>query len=946
MESQKSFGLLEPKLMSFVMERFEKPTPIQEAVIPEILGGKNVLILSETGSGKTEAVLLPVWDLWLKAENKPVSILYITPLKSLNRDLHKRILWWSEKIGFEVSVRHGDTSSYERGMQKENPPDMLIITPETLQAILTGKSLREHLKNVKWVVVDEIHELVGSKRGVQLSVGLERLKEIIKTGGGPQLIGLSATIGSPEDAADFLSGSSEKSKVINTVRVREARIRVEHPKPKDGEKLAEWGITPEIFGRLERINNLIGEGKSTLLFTNTREFAEVLSSRMKMIYPSMPLDTHHSSLSKDVRIRAEEEFKNGLLKALVATSSLELGIDIGSVDTVIQYMSPRQVTKLLQRVGRSGHSIYRVSRGVIIATDADDCFEAAAIGKLGLEQKMEKTKIYPKSLDVLGHQIVGLSIEGYSELEKIYEVIKRAYPFRDLVWKEFLNVCLLLQKMGFLWINKEADGLSFRKRKSAWDYYFSNLSTIPDVKKYRIIDMISGRHIGTLDAEFIAMHGFPGTTFICKGEAWRIIEVEEGERGSKILVEPASASEAAIPAWEGELIPVPAEVAEEVGRMRKDVEQKIGMGMEKNDVVNFLKNNYPVSEETAGKMHEIIKLQKSVPDSKNILIEYGTVEGDYWAVINCCFGSLINETIGRVLSSLLTERIGAVGLQADPYRIMFKLSGPAEWQDVADVFGKLDPGIIDDILKLSLPKTELFSWRFLHVAQRFGVIKRGAEFGKGYLRKIADLYKGTAVYDEAFNEIFTEKLDTEGAKKILGMIRNGGIKVGVKEQLSPISLAGLQYKFEVVASEKPEKDIFEAFKKRVFETKLRLICCNCGFAINQRVKDLPSQIECRACKAKLVGVINSWDKESEEAVKRYVKRRLLGKDEELLVERVMDTASHVIGSGKNAVIALAGRGVGPKTAGRILAKMVSGDGLLKEVLKAEREYAKGRKFWR
>lgn len=944
------FSSLGPKIGALARERFKQPTPIQEAVMPEILRGSNVLVLSETGTGKTEAVLLPVWSMWAGEEQRQVSILYITPLKSLNRDLHKRIAWWSEKIGFEVSVRHGDTTTYERKMQSENPPDMLIVTPETLQALLTGKNMRNHLKNIKWVIVDEIHELVESKRGVQLSVALERLKELIKTSGIlPQLIALSATTGSPEDVANFFSGSSGRCKIINTIKTKQLKLLVEHPKPVEDKKIDELKLTPEIFGRMERISQIAKESRSALIFTNTREFAEVLSSRIKALYPGLAIDTHHSSLSKDVRIGAEENFKNGLTKALIATSSLELGIDIGSIDVVLQYMSPRQVSKLLQRAGRSGHSLSRVSDGTIITTDTDDCLESAVIAKLALEQKIEKTRLYPKSLDVLAHQIIGMGIEGCDDTKKMYETAKKAHPFRNLSEKEFLNVCLLLQKLGFLWIDKKQAGPRAVKKKPAWEYYFENLSTIPDVKNYRIIDMISGKHIGTLDAEFVALHGFPGTSFICKGEAWRIVDIlspEHESRPSKILVEPASAADAAIPAWEGELIPVAYEIAQGVGMLRKSVCDEIKSGAEKISVIKSLAEKYPVSEDVAEKIYEFAKGQKGMPGEKDILIEHGSLDGEYWAVINCCFGSMVNETIGRALSALLTERIGAAGLQTDPYRIIFKLSAPNEWSDVVDVFRKLSPDTIDDILMLSIPKTELFSWRFLQVAKRFGIIKRGADFSKGYMRKIAELYKGSAAWDETFNEIFTEKLEAERAKSILKAVKDGDIKISVNEGLTPVSYNGIAYRFEVVAAERPEADIFNAFRERIYETKMRLICCHCGFAISCRIKNLPDTIECRSCKAKLVGVISPWDLESEEVIKRYVKRKPLNRAEEIILESVRDTASHVIGSGKNAVIAMAGRGIGPKTAGRILAKLLAGDSLLREILKAEKEYAKTRRYWK
>lgn len=937
-----SFGLLEKNLQKLVAKRFKEPTPVQQAVIPEIIKRGNVLVISETGSGKTESSLLPIFSFWLKEEPKPNSILYITPLRSLNRDLQKRILWWANKLGLEVSVRHGDTSQYERTMQAENPPDMLIVTPETLQAILTGKKMREHLKNVKYIIVDEIHELVESKRGTQLSVGLERLKQLIRESGNPepQLIGLSATIGSPDLVAKFLSGSSQPCKIVDTIRMKELKVEVDFPPSrKEYEKDADRiFVSTETIARIKKIKEIIDRNKSILIFTNTREFAEVLSSRIKTLYPKLPIETHHSSLSKEVRIDAENLFRSGKLKALIATSSLELGIDIGSISAVVQYMSPRQVCKFLQRIGRSGHSLDRISEGLIIAADEDDCFESAVIARDVLNGSIEPTKIYPKSFDVLAHQIVGICIEKYNvPLEYVFETIRKAYPFRNLERKEIIETCEILQKLGFLWINQNEDNRLFLKRtKRAFEYYFTNLSMIPDVRNYQIIDAVSGRAVGTLDAEFVALHGNPGTCFITKGDVWRIVEtIPEG----KILVEPAGGMEAAIPAWEGELIPIPFKVAQNVGKLRKAINML-------DEAEDFIVKNYPVTNRVAKKMQNIIKKQNRygvVPNNREILIEYGRFE-DFWVIIHSCFGSMVNETIGRALSVLLTTQLGSVGLQTDAYRIMLKLKNP-DYERVIETFKKLEPETLEDILKISLKNTELFEWRFIHVAKRFGVISKDADFGKTYIKKVADIYAETPVCKETLNEIFQEKLDIEAAGKVLEAMKNGNIKIHVKEGLSPLGKAGFRERFEIHAQERPEKEIFDIFKNRLDETMLRLICCQCAWAINYRLKNVPENIECRNCGAKLIGVIKPWDTEKENIIKKYTRRQVLSEHEERILNRVMDTASLVIASGRDAVVVLSGRGIGPKAAGRILSKMFGMEDMYRKILEEEKKFAKNRRYW-
>jgi ATP-dependent Lhr-like helicase len=942
--------LFSKELQEVINERgFVKPTSIQSEGIPPIIKGKNTLLIAPTGVGKSETVLFPIFDEFVKDREKeklkPISILYITPLKSLNRDLLKRIMWWADKLDFEVSVRHGDTSQYERSMQAANPADMFITTPETLQAMLVGKRMRSHLTNVRWIVVDEIHELVGNKRGVQLSVALERLKEIIKEKERIQIVGLSATIGSPGEVARFLT-AGKPCEIVNTSERGKIEVMVESPKPEkqDSEISERVFVGRETSARLRRIENLIRENKSVLAFTNTREFSEVLSSRLRTLDKTLPIETHHSSLSKEVRIDAEERFKQEKLKSLICTSSLELGIDIGSINLVLQYMSPRQVAKLLQRVGRSGHKVSEISNGIIISTDPDDAFEAGVIARLGKENRIEPTEIYPKSLDVLGHQIVGLSLEEYKiPLDRAYEIVKRAYPFRDLKKEEFTKAAELMQKLGYIWVGSKFDDfVPLRRRKPAWLYYYQNLSTIPDVRNYRIIDVVTNKPVGTLDAEFISMHGRAGTSFIVKGQAWRILDVRE----KSIIVEPEENIRAAIPAWEGELIPVPFDVAQEVGKLRKKIAGMIRKGDKKERIIGTLMSEYPVTRDVADKMLKTIEKQAKygfVPDHENILIEYWE---DY-AILHTPFGSLINETIGRVLSAMLTNKLGSVGLQTDPYRIIIKLPG-YQYRDVLDTFENIDPETIRGILEITLPGGELFSWRFIHVSQRFGMIGRHADYGKAYIRKIIDVYFKLPPYLETFNEIFQEKLDVTNAKKMLKAIKAGKIKIRFKPGLSPLGEQGLSKRYEIVAPGRPEKEIFEAFEKRLLDTKLGLICMNCGeLLFSSSIKNLTGSLQCRKCRAKLIAYVPyAYVGEAEKIVKKSLKGARLTKEETKYLNEMNDSASLVLTNGRDAILTLAGRGVGVKTASRILRKGVKEKDLLKEILEAEKQFARTKRFWK
>ena len=392
------FLQLDKKIQKYLISNnIKNPTESQEKSIPFIIKGENVLLIAPTGLGKTESALLPIFHNFLKQKNiqeeqiKGISILYITPLRALNRDMLKRTIEFGKNIGIKISVRHGDTSQSERARQSKNPPDMLITTPETLQILFTGRRLRKYLQKVSWVVIDEIHELADNERGAQLSVGLERLYEITKENYHSfQRIGLSATVGSPEEVAKFLVGFEKRNqrpiKIINIDVTKLIDLKVEIPQIEktDYNNSKNLFIEPFSFASLRRCKELIDKHNSTLFFINTRDGAEILASRFNMWLKNYPIGVHHGSLSKLARIEAEDDFKKGNLKSLICTSSLELGIDVGNTDFVIQYSSPREVKRILQRVGRSGHKIGKTSKGIIIATTAEDLSESIVISRRAL----------------------------------------------------------------------------------------------------------------------------------------------------------------------------------------------------------------------------------------------------------------------------------------------------------------------------------------------------------------------------------------------------------------------------------------------------------------------------------------------------------------------------------------------------------------------------------
>jgi len=919
-----------------IQKRFKQATLPQQLAIPYIASGMNVLIIAPTGSGKTESALLKIFERIVEERPKQINTLYITPMKSLNRDMLERIMWWSKELELEVAVRHGDTPPRERQAQVEFPPDIMITTLEQLQPMLTGKNIRELLRNVKHVVLDEVHEVVDSKRGVQLAVALERIKELC---GDFQLIMLSATVSNPENVAGFFSGG-KLTKVVKADTEKQFEIQVVNPKPeKEDDKISEKIFSSkDTAARVRTIMGLIKNSQSTLTFTNTRDFAEVLASRIRMVDKNFPAAIHHGSLSKEVRIKAENDFKEERIKSLVSTSSLQLGIDIGSVDLTVQYTSPRQVSQLIQRVGRSGHELSRVSKGVVITADEDDIFESAVIARKALAGEIEQMIPHKNSYDVLAHQLVGFTFDfGKVEIEKAYNIIKRAYPFKDLTYEEFIDVCKQMERLGLIFLNGH-----IKKRIRGFQYYFENLSTIPSLKQFRVFNMFDNSFVGVLDEEFVAVHGEPNTTFIVKGQPWRIVTVD----GDKVMVEPVEDSEAAVPGWEGELIPVLHDVTQEVGKLRGMIAEKM-RHMSQNELMDELRQMYPVDENCAKEMISTIKKQSKfgvVPDDKTILIE------DYedLVVIHTCYGNNVNETLGRFLTALLTNRVGSVGLKTDPYRIMIQFQKKNVGL-IKEVLFNTKPEHLQSYLEMALTNSELFAWKFVHVAKRFGAITRDAEFGKVRMKKIIEDYAGTPIYKETLKELETEKFDIPLATEVLRKIQNKEIKVVFKNGLSHLGKIGVKDKYaEVVGPAKPEMEIFELFKQRVINTQMRLVCVNCGdWDQLYVVKEVNDRIKCGKCESKLLAPLKKQWIGGGKIVKKALRKTGMDELERKRYENMKTRAELFMYFRSKSVKALAGKGVGPVTAKRILGKYHKDDeDLFRDILEAEKTFAKTKRFWK
>jgi ATP-dependent Lhr-like helicase len=948
--SQNSFNLLHNEIQKPIQKyNFVQPTPIQNEAIPKVQKGKNLLIIAPTGTGKTEAAIFPIFDMLLREKvlNKQlngIKVLFCTPLKALNRDIFRRIIEMGEDLGFSIQIRHGDTSPSVRRRQALNPPNVLITTPETLQSILPAKRMGMHLRHVQVVIVDEIHELVESKRATQLAVGLERLRE--RTNREFQKIGLSATIGSPELVARFLAGIGRSIEIIKTDMEKKFEITIENPIPtvEDKSLAKRLYTTAETAARINRIAHHIEINNSVLCFTNTRDHAEMLSSHLRLLDPDFNYGIHHGSLSKDVRIQAEKEFKSQELKAIVCTSSLELGIDVGSVDKVIQLMSPRQVSKLIQRVGRAGHKIGEVSRGTIITMDFDDIYESAVIVSKALKNELEEILIHENALDVLAHQIAGIVMDKWEvTIDEVEQIIRRAYPYANLS-KELLNKTIdLMLQLKLIWEN---NGILKRGRKTLL-FYYERVSTIPDVgQRWQVIDITTNRPIGTLDNEFVATKAKLGTVFIVRGRPWKILNLNE----NKIEVSPAPDPTGAIPGWVGELIPVPYQVAQEVGELRHRLEQAYKNKENTATILDEYNLSSNAQEIILNTIIQQIKSDVPIPTHERIVIE---AFGDY-IIIHCCFGSKINETIGELLSALLTTEIGAnVVMRSSPYTIQLQLPTRINPKIIPELLK--NPEHAEPILDLSLSRSSLFIWRFSQVAQRFGIVDKGAEFYSTIIERLFHAYKDTSAAIETLREIKLEKLDIPNTKKILSQISNGLktidiIQKGSIDFGSPFSLLALRNAKagSYVKSAKPEAVLIEAVKNKINEKRIKLVCMYCGqWESVRQVKFLSDEkLKCPKCKSVFIGVVFSRNTALKKALKHQKAQMKLSREEKKEIERGGKSSVLVEAYGKKAIIALASRGIGPQTASRILARKYNSEHeFYKALWNAEKEFARTRAFW-
>ncbi|MBX5326321.1 MAG: DEAD/DEAH box helicase [Candidatus Bathyarchaeia archaeon] len=947
------FELLAKPLQKTLSEfGFSEPTAPQVKAIPLILAGENVLLVAPTGSGKTEAVFLPVFSSFLQQkEKKGIAIVYVTPLRALNRDLVRRLSSWAEHLSMSIEVRHGDTEIKIRRRQALRPPNMLVTTPETLQAILPGSRMREHLSNVRYVIIDEVHQLAEDKRGTQLTIALERLFEI--TGKEFQRIGLSATVGKTDEMAQFIAGTNRPIKVVVVPLPKSFHYNVVFPVPEDADYdlAGKWRTAPEAAARVRYILDLVKSHESTLIFVNSRTNAEILGSKLNQL--TTDIAVHHGSLSKEERAFIEDEFKAGRLKGIVCTSTLELGIDIGTVDLVVQYLSPRQVCNLIQRVGRSGHRLGLVSKGIIITAFFDDILESIAAVKRAYKSLLEPIQIHKGALDVLAHQIAGILMDKRkATVDQVLQIVQRAYPYQNLSKAKLLDVANYLDILGEL----EIEGDTLRKTRKTRTYYYENLSMIPDEKRYPIIDVLSDRSIGTLGDEFMALRARIGLNFICKGKIWRIVQIED-ETGT-VYVIPSEDPYAAIPGWDGEMLPVPFDLAQETGRLRKEIAEFLQKEASVEKTTEILAKKLSVDNNAMRKaieeIDEHLKQNVPLPTHESILIE----GFDKYLVIHACFGEIVNRTLGSIFDAVLSDQELIVGWWNDGYRILVEMPSKVSRENlekISNVLFRLSDEEVDKAFNEYLKARFPFGYKMKFVAERFGALPRGKTMGPERQEELARRFEKTPVYEETLREALQEKVDLSTVKHIMHEIKEGKIKIArllCLEKPSPIAY-GILEKFlqtpELMAPEKVLLSNIERMKKTINLRITTLLCLSCGdWTKEKRIRELSEKPVCEKCGSGLLAQVrlDQNPKTLMEILKRRQKGAELTSEELEHLSYARRTADLTLSYGKKALIALQVKGVGPETAFRILGKMHSNeDDFYMDLLKAKIQYLRTKPYW-
>jgi len=734
-----------PAVSAWFAREFAAPTPPQQAAWPAIQGGSHTLIAAPTGSGKTLAAFLTAIDALVRQAatgklGNETQVVYVSPLKALSNDIERNlrqplagIAAQFQSLGLgdleiRAQVRTGDTTPGERVAMSRRPPHILVTTPESLYLLLTSESGRRMLASVRSVIVDEIHAVAGTKRGAHLSLSLERLSSL--TAQSLVRIGLSATQKPIAEMARFLTGmDTAECAIFDSGHVRQRDLALELPSTP-----LEAVMSTEVWGEIyDRLAELIDAHRTTLVFVNTRRLAERVTRYLSERLGKEHVASHHGSMAKEQRLAAEQRLKTGGLKALVATASLELGIDIGDIDLVCQLGSPRSIATLLQRVGRSGHAVGAIPRGRLFPLSRDELVECTALLDAVRRGELDRLVIPAKPLDVLAQQIVAeVAARDWNE-DELYECLRRAYPFRDLTRAEFNSVTRMLAD-GFCtrrgrraaYLHRDAVNQHLRARKGARLTALTCGGAIPDNADYQVILEPAGVFIGTLNEDF-AVESMAGDIFQLGNISYRILKIEAG----RVRVADAQGQPPTIPFWIGEAPTRSDELSAAVSRLRAGVAETLAevvpASLERTS--RQLTADIGLAPSAAEQITEYLGAAKGVlgvlPTQQTIVLErFFDETGGMQLVVHAPFGSRINRAWGLALRKRFCRQFN-FELQAAATDDAIVLSlGETHSFALEDVARYLHSSSVREVLIQALLDAPLFTTRWRWSATIALAIKR------------------------------------------------------------------------------------------------------------------------------------------------------------------------------------------------------------------------------
>lgn len=818
-----------PLLRSWWEDEFDSFTPPQRYSILNIHSRVNTLVSSPTGSGKTLSAFAAILNELIDhadsgtLEDKTYAT-YISPLKALGNDIEKNLRDPLEELearykqrtgddlGIRIGVRTGDTTDKEKKEMRENPPHILITTPESLGIVLTSPKMKQRMTEVEWVIVDEIHSIAENKRGVHLSLTLEWLNSKTEF----CRIGLSATVAPLDEVAKYLVGYDDPDshtprscRIVNIDGAKDLDLEVVTPV----ENIIDTDYEATTRATYETLNDYIQSHKTTLIFTNTRSATERVVHKLKKRFPenyvslldedgdeddpdaAHAIGAHHGSLSQQHRIDIENRLKNGELKAVVSSTSLELGIDIGYVDLVVLLGSPKSVARGLQRIGRAGHRLHETSKGRIIVQDRDDLLECCLLLKGGIEGKIDRISMPTNAYDVLAQQIFGYCIDSRTHVDDVYNMYRRSYCYVDLKRSDYEEVLKYLSGeytsleernvYRKVWIDDETKEMG-KSGKLARVIYMTNIGTIPDETSIRV--KLNDEVIGSISEPFLEKLQ-KGDIFVLGGDTYEFRYAQ----GATAFVNNTGKTNPTVPSWFSEQLPLSFDLAKDISQFRRYVNEHFDADVSEERVRNYIDDYLYIDDNSLNSIYEYMKEQylfSEIPHDKRIVVEHYTdqEEDKKYIIFHTLFGRRTNDVLSRAVAYRASNRLNRdveINISDNGFYLGIP---PNKSVNGRALLRSLDPATLRDVMRDVLAKTEVLKRRFRHCAARSLMILRNYKGNEKTVSRqqlnsrllisaVRRISNDFIILREARREVLEDLMDIDHAKQILQGVHDDDITV-------------------------------------------------------------------------------------------------------------------------------------------------------------------------